>query len=86
MNTYRPSQTSSIWLVALKILLLILCLYISAVILGKIFTLLFAVTFFIIRLAIIVVAAFLVLHFFLKLLFQIDLLQIIFGRRFSLRR
>lgn len=75
MNTYRPSQSSNYWLFALKFLILILGLYLSAVILSKVFSLVFAVTFFLIRILVLIGVSFVVLHFFLKLLFRIDLLQ-----------
>ncbi|AET68867.1 hypothetical protein Desor_3369 [Desulfosporosinus orientis DSM 765] len=75
MNTYRPSQSSNYWMFALKFLILILGLYLSAVILSKVFSLVFAVTFFLIRILVLIGASFIVLHFFLKLLFRIDLVQ-----------
>ncbi len=83
MNTYRPAPPSNYWLVALKILALILGLYFSALILGKVFSLVFTVIFYIFKFAIILGAAFLVLHFFLKVLFRIDLLRLLFGSRFD---
>lgn len=85
MNSYRPVPSSNYWMIALKLLILILGLYLSAVIIGKVFTWVFAIAFFVIRIIVFIVAAFLVLHFFLKLLFKIDLFQMIFGQRFSRR-
>lgn len=82
MNTYRPSQPSNYWMVAIKLLILILGLYLSAVVLGKVFTWLFAIAFFLIRFIVIIAASFFVLHVFLKLLFKIDLFQAVFGKRF----
>jgi hypothetical protein len=84
-NTYRPAQSSSYWMVALKLLILILGLYLSALILGKVFTWVFAVAFFLIRFTVFIGVSFIVLHFFLKLLFQIDLFKIVFGKRFVRR-
>ncbi|MDQ7093973.1 hypothetical protein REC12_10265 [Desulfosporosinus sp. PR] len=85
MNTYRPSQSSNYWTVAIKLLILILGLLLSAVILGKVFTWLFAIAFFLIRVIVIIAASFIVLHLFLKLLFRVDLVQAIFGQRFFKR-
>ena len=82
MNTYRPTQSSNHWMVALKLLILILGLYFSALILGQVFTWVFAVAFFLIRFIVFVIVSFIVLHFFLKLLFKIDLLKFVLGERF----
>ncbi len=85
MNTYRPSQSSNYWMIALKLLILILGLYISAIILGKVFTWVFAVTFFLIRFIVLVAVSFIVLHLFLKFLFKIDLFEYVLGKRFTFR-
>ncbi|MDR3602721.1 MAG: hypothetical protein P4L49_19960 [Desulfosporosinus sp.] len=85
MNTYRPTQSSNYWLVALKLLILILGLCLSALILGKVFTWVFAVAFFLIRFIVVIVVSFIVIHFFLKLLFNIDLLKFVLGERFVRR-
>lgn len=85
MNTYRPTQSSSNWMVALKLLILILGLYISAIVLGKVFTWVFAITFFLIRLIVPLAVSFIVLHFFLKVLFKIDLFQFVMSRLRTLR-
>jgi hypothetical protein len=82
MNTYRPTQSLNYWMVALKLLILILGLYISALVLNIVFTWVFAVTFFLIRFIVLLAVSFLVLHFFLKLLFKIDLLQFVMGKLF----
>lgn len=85
MNTYRPTQFTKYWMVALKLLILILGLYVSAVVLGKVFTWLFAITFFLIRFIVLLAVSFIVLHFFLKFLFKLDLFQFVLGKRFTLR-
>lgn len=85
MNTYRPTQFSNYWMVALKLLLLILGLYISAIVLGKVFMWVFAITFFLIRFLVLLAVSFIVLHVFLKLLFKIDLFHLMMGKRFTLR-
>ncbi len=81
MNTYRPAPSSN-WLTVLKIILLILALYLSAIILGRVFTWIFAIAFILIKFAVIFATSVLVLHFFIKLLFGYDLLGLIFGSRF----
>ncbi|KGP75853.1 membrane protein [Desulfosporosinus sp. Tol-M] len=82
MNTYRPTQSSNYWMIALKLLILILGLYISALVLNIVFTWVFAITFFLIRFVVILVVSFMVLHFFLKLLFKIDLLHFVTSKLF----
>ena len=84
LNTYRPTQ-SNFWMTALKLFMLVLGLYLSALVLGKVFTWVFAIAFFLIRFIVFVAVSFIVLHFFLKLLFKIDLIEFVFGKR-SLRR
>jgi len=85
MNTYRPTQSSNYWMVALKLLILTLGLYISALVLGKVFTWVFAITFFLIRLIVLVAVSFIVLHFFLKVLFKLDLFQFVTSKLRALR-
>jgi len=85
LNTYRPTQSSNYWMVALKLLILILGLYFSALILGKIFAWVFAVAFFLIHFIVVIGVSFVVLHFFLKLLFKIDLFKLMLGERFTHR-
>lgn len=85
MNTYRPAQSSNYWMIALKLLMLILCLYLSALILSKVFAWVFAIAFFVIRFIVFVGVSFIVLHFFLKLLFKINLFEFVFGKRFTQR-
>ncbi len=85
MNTYRPTQSSNYWMVALKLLLLILGLYGSALVLGKVFAWVFAITFFLIRLIVLLAASFIVLHFFLKVLFKMDLFQFVMSKLRTLR-
>ena len=80
MNTYRPSQSSNYWMVALKLLILILGLYISAVVLGKVFTWVFAIAFFLIRYIVLIGVSLVVLHFFLKLLFKLDLFRFVIAK------
>ena len=86
MNIYRPTQSSNYWMFALKSLILIVCLYVSALVLSKVFTFVFAIAFFLIRLLVLVAVSFMVLHFFLKLLFKLDLIETIFGKRFFQRK
>ena len=65
MNTYRPAPSSN-WLTVFKIILLILALYLSAIILGRVFTWIFAIAFVLIKIAVIFTTSVLVLHFFIK--------------------
>ncbi len=80
MNTFRSSQFSHYWIIALKLLILVLGLYISSLVLGKVFTWVFAVVFFLIRIIVLLVVSFIVLHFFLKLLFKFDLYKFVMDK------
>jgi len=71
-------------MLALKFIILILGLYLTALVLIKVFSLVFAVTFFLIRILVFVAVSFVVLHLFLKLLFRVDLLDS--GKQFIRRR
>ncbi|EHQ90156.1 hypothetical protein DesyoDRAFT_3120 [Desulfosporosinus youngiae DSM 17734] len=84
LNTYRPSQASNYWMFALKLLILILGLSLSALILSKVFSFVFTIAFFLIRILVFIAVSFVVLHFFLKLLFNVDLIYS--GKRFIQRR
>jgi hypothetical protein len=81
LNTYRPAPSSN-WLTVLKVILLIIALYLSALILGRLFTWIFAIAFALIKVIVFFVVSILVLHFFVKLLFGYDLLKLILGSRF----
>lgn len=83
MNAYRSSEPSNNWLTALKIIVLVAALYLSIFVLGKVFIWVLAVVFAIVKVAAFIVMVALVMHFFLKLLFQFDLLRFVFGNRFK---
>ena len=83
MNSYRPTQSSDYWMVALKLLILIVGLYLSFVILGEVFSWIFVVTFFLIRFIVLMAVSFIVLHFFLKLLFNLDLFRLVSSKLLS---
>lgn len=85
MNSYRPARSTNPWLTAAKILILILGIYVSALILSKLFTWIFVILFALIKAVAFIVAGILILHFFLKLLFGYDFLQVILGPRFRRR-
>lgn len=82
MNAYRPAPSSN-WVIVLKIVLLILALYLTAVILSPLFSWFFSIAFVIIRIAVYFVTSILILHIFLKILFGYDLLKYILGSRNS---
>ncbi len=85
MNTYRPTRSPNYWMLTLKLFMLVLGLYLSALVLSKVFIWVFAIAFFLIKLIVFVAVSFIVLYFFLKLLFNIDLIYFVFGKRFSQR-
>jgi hypothetical protein len=68
-------------MIALKLLILILGLYLCALVLGTVFSWIFAIAFFLIRIVVFIVVSFIVLHFFLKLLFRINLFQLLFRNK-----
>jgi len=82
MNSYRPDRASNSWMFVLKIIVLILGIYISIVVLSKIFTWVLAVVFAIVKVLLFLLTAIVVLHFFLKVLFGFDLFRYILGNRF----
>ncbi|MHB1651199.1 MAG: hypothetical protein ACYCVD_01825 [Desulfitobacteriaceae bacterium] len=82
MASYRSTQPSNYWVTALKILVLIVALYFSILILGKVFTWVLTFVFAVIKVAVFVAMLFFVIHFLLKLLFGFDLYRLVFGRRF----
>ena len=82
MNTYRPAPSSNYWVTAVKILILILALYLSALILGRIFSWIFAIAFVLIKIVVFAITGFLILHFLLKVLFRFDLIRLVFGPRY----
>lgn len=83
MNSYRPAPSSNIWINAFKVVILILALYLSAIVLSQVFEWVFAIAFFLIKIAVFIVVGFFLLHIFLKLLFRFDLWNFVFGSRFT---
>lgn len=63
-----------------KIIIFLLALYLAYLILRPLLSVLLGISFWIIKLVIFLAAGFLVIHLFLKLIFDIDLIQMIFGR------
>jgi len=82
MNSYRPDRASNSWIFVLKIIVLIIGIYITILVLSKIFTWVLAVVFAIVKVLLFLLTAIVVLHFFLKVLFGFDLLRYILGNRF----
>lgn len=80
MNSYRPYRSSNYWMIALKLLTLILGVYICFLVLGIVFAWVFAITFFLIRFIVISAVSLIVLHLFLKLLFGIDLFKFVMDK------
>jgi len=79
MSTKRQSS-NSIWSTLVRILIFIIALYLAYIILKPLLSLLLGIGFWLIKILVFIAAAFLVVHLFLKLIFQVDLLQIVFGR------
>lgn len=81
MNTYRPTPPSNYLLTALKVLVLILGLYLSMLVLGKVFTWILAMVFLVVKVVGYVIVVFLLLYVFLKVLFGFDLIRFVFRPR-----
>jgi hypothetical protein len=76
-NKQQPS--SSIWTTLFKVLIFIIALYVAFIILRPLLALLLGISFWLIKLIVFIAAAFFVIHFALKIIFQIDLIRMIFG-------
>lgn len=82
MNAYHSNEPSNYWLTALKIIVLLVALYLSIFVLGKVFVWMLAVVFTIVKVVAFIAMVLLVMHFLLKLLFQFDLYRFVFSSRF----
>jgi len=82
MNSYRPNRASNNWILALKIVILILGIYITVSVFSTVFSWILVAVFAVVKVVVFLATALLVLHFFLKLLFGFDLLRYILGNRF----
>ena len=76
----KNPKNNGIWINIAKILIFILALYLAYLVLRPLLSIVLGLSFWIIKLAIFLTVAFLVIHLFLKLIFRIDLIYLIFGR------
>lgn len=76
---YRTS--GSIWLTLAKILIFFIALFLAYLILKPLLNVLLGISFWIFKVLVFIGAGFLVIHLFLKIIFDIDLIYLIFGRR-----
>ena len=70
----NKSQTN-LWWIAAKVVLFILALYLSYIILRPLLNVLIGISFWLIKMVIFFIVAFLVIHFFLKVIFNLDLFK-----------
>jgi len=70
----NKSQTN-LWWIAAKVVLFILALYLSYIILRPLLNVLIGISFWLIKIVIFFIVAFLVIHFFLKVIFNLDLFK-----------
>ncbi|NLI93652.1 MAG: hypothetical protein GX434_16110 [Peptococcaceae bacterium] len=82
MNTRRQPATN-IWTLILKIIVFIVALYLAFIILKPLLTFLLGIGFWLIKVIVFIAATFFVIHFSLKLIFQFDLIHMIFGRNWG---
>jgi|GEM_PF-2052905 len=80
MSTKSPSSKNILWIIA-KILIFILCIYLAYLVLKPLLGIILSIGFWIIKVAVVVFISLLVLHLLLRIIFKIDLLEIIFGVR-----
>lgn len=73
MQTYRPTPASNVFLLALKIIILIVGLFVAVMFIGKFLNWILGVVFILARVLSFVVIALLALYALLKLLFNFDL-------------
>jgi len=81
VQAYRPAPPSSYWVLALKLLILVLGIYLSVMVLGRVFAWLLGFVFVIAKFLIFVALAFGTLHVLLLLLFRLNLFHLVFGNR-----
>lgn len=80
MGTSRqPSY--SFWYTLAKILIFLVALYLAYLILRPLLSVLLGIGFWVIKVLVSLTVAFLIVHLFLKLIFDIDLFHKLFGRR-----
>ena len=83
MSTKRKSKDNNFWMNIAKILIFLIALYLAYLILRPLLAVLLGVSFWIIKLVVFLAVGFLVIHLFLKLIFEIDLIYRIFGRNWQ---
>lgn len=76
----KNKKSNTILVNIAKIIIFLLALYLAYLILRPLLSVLLGISFWIIKLIIFLVVGFLVIHLFLKIIFNIDLIQMIFGR------
>ena len=76
----KNKKSNTIWVNIAKIIIFVLALYLAYLILRPLLSVLLGISFWIIKLVIFLAVGFLVIHLFLKIIFDIDLIQMIFGR------
>ncbi len=76
----RRQSTNNVWTTIVKILLFVLALYLAYVILRPLLSILLGIGFWVVKVIVFVTVALIVIHLFLKIIFQVDLFQIILGK------
>lgn len=76
----RRQPSSNFWSTLVRILIFVIALYVAYLILRPLLTVLLGIGFWVIKILVFITVALLVVHLFLKLIFEIDLIQIVFGR------
>jgi len=71
----NKTQSNNPWWIAVKIVLFILALYLAYIILRPLLNILLGISFWLIKVIVFLLAAVFVIHFFLKIIFNIDLFR-----------
>lgn len=79
----KHQSSDNIWLILIKILILVFALYIAFLVLRPLLNVLLGLSFWLIKILVFITVAFFVIHLFLKLLFGIDLINLLLGQRWN---
>ncbi|RNC29740.1 MAG: hypothetical protein AWM53_00358 [Candidatus Dichloromethanomonas elyunquensis] len=80
MNT-RQQSSSKFWIIIFKVFIFIVALDLAFIILKPLLTFLLGISFWLIKMVVFIAATFFVIYFSLKIIFQFDLIDAIFGRK-----
>jgi hypothetical protein len=80
----KSKLSNSFWSTLVKILIFFIALYVAYFVLKPLLNVLLGVGFWVIKIIVFLTVTVLVVHFFLKIIFEIDLLRLVFGRNWRI--